>query len=324
MNGDLSGTGYDAQVDGQSGQQIVQDVVLGAQGTPQSFDIPVLTDPSEAVKLLLGADANLFSLNLPTIDLNWPVPIDATLIPAIPGFIIPGLSLDLQATAGITADLAFGYDTRGLEQFIQSVQAGNPIYSDVFNGFYLGDGAGPEFTLAAEISLLVELGLGQSIPGLTIGGGGTVAGEITLDVNDDLNGSPVDGKLYYDELSSALATDPFQIFDAGGLIQAGFTAFVEVFGYDVWRYNSPRITLGSINFSDDPNVQAPAGLAEASAGNPTELQLNLGSFARRSPARHHAGRAERRRRILPHYARQRGRRGLRAYGTLHRLQLGRR
>ncbi|WP_445505332.1 hypothetical protein [Microvirga sp. G4-2] len=266
---------------GETGQQILQDMFSGT-----SFAFPILTNPMEAFKLLLGGNANLFSLDLPALDIGFgdfdsygnPTGnlVDLGIFP-----IIPGINVKFAGALELAIDMAFGYDTRGLLQFVES---GFQDYTSIFNGFYVSDQVAngvdlPELSLSAAVELAIE----ASIYLASVGGGGNIAGQIFLNLNDDVNGSPEDGRIYLDEMANALLTNPFAIFDASGQITAGFAAYVNVAGWDVWRYNSPRIVVGSFTFSDNPVADVegappppPPGLGDIIDGN---LVLNIGDRA---------------------------------------------
>jgi Ca2+-binding RTX toxin-like protein len=266
---------------GQTGQQILQNMF-----SETSFAFPILKNPMEAFKLLLGGNASLFSLDLPALNIGFgdfdsygnPTGnlIDLGVFP-----IIPGIDVKFAGALELAIDMAFGYDTRGLQQFIES---GFQDFASVFNGFYVSDQVAggvdlPELSLSAAVEIAVQ----ASILLASVGGGGNIAGQILLNLNDAVNGSSADGKIYLDEMVNALLTNPFAIFDASGQITAGLAAYVNVAGWDVWRYNSPRIVVGSFTFSDNPVADVPGappppppGLANIIGES---LVLNIGTRA---------------------------------------------
>jgi Ca2+-binding RTX toxin-like protein len=279
--GGLSGSGYNAVNEaGQTGKDILSDMFSGG-----AFGFPILSNPLEAFKLLLGGDANLFSLDLPEMALGFGGGFDDNGAPVgnlvdLANFpVFPGINIVLSGALEVAMDLAFGYDTRGLKQFAET---GFTDYAAVFNGFFVsdqvsGDGSDrPEVTISTALELAVE----ASIMLASVGGAGNIAGQILLNLNDVVNGSTRDGKVYLDEMGAALTTNPFSLFDTSGLITAGFGAYVNVGGYDVWRYNTPRITLAGFSFSDNPVTgdnappPPPPGLGDIVGGT---LLLNIGS-----------------------------------------------
>jgi hypothetical protein len=274
--------GYGAtDQNGQTGGQILQDMFTGG-----AFSFPILTNPMEAFKLLLGGNANLFGLDLPALNIGFGS-LDAngnptgSLVDLATVPVFPGINVSLSGALSVAIDMAFGYDTRGLQQFLDS---GFQDYTSTFNGFYVSDqiddgGDKPEVVLSAALELAVEATLALA----SVGGGGNIAGQILLNLNDHVNGSPDDGKIYLDEMVNALLINPFAIFDASGQITAGLAAYVNVAGWDVWRYNSPRIVVGSFTFSDNPVADVPGappppppGLADIIGES---LVLNIGARA---------------------------------------------
>ncbi|WP_448205884.1 Ig-like domain-containing protein, partial [Azospirillum sp. sgz302134] len=254
---------------GQTGQDVLKSMLLG-----NSFSLPILTNPASAFSLLVGGNAKLFSLDLPAMSFEIPSQ-DLLSIP-----IFAGLDVKVQGAIGIAMDLAFGYDTRGLRQFVAS---GFKDYATVLNGLYVSDVDAdgvdvPEAVIKAALNLIVNASIGVA----SAGGGGGIEGTINLDLNDHVNGTPDDGRIYVDEMAQALVTNPFKIFNASGLVTAGLAAFVKVGGYDIWRFTSPRITLAEFNFSDDPATETatepppPPVLGTLSGGI---LSLNVGARA---------------------------------------------
>ncbi|MGK9264959.1 hypothetical protein KXS15_29135, partial [Sinorhizobium meliloti] len=280
LNG-LSGSGYDAVDEaGQSGKDILSDMFSGG-----AFGFPILSNPLEAFKLLLGGNATLFSLDLPEMALGFGGGFDdngapvGNLIDLVNFPVFPGINIGLSGALEVAMDLAFGYDTRGLEHFAET---GFTNYAAVLDGFFVSDQVAedgtdrPEVTISAALELAVE----ASIMLASVGGAGNIAGQILLNLNDVVNGSSQDGKVYLDEMGAALTTNPFSLFDTSGLITAGFGAYVNVGGYDVWRYNAPRITLAGFSFSDNPVTGAdappppPPGLGDIDG---SALLLNIGT-----------------------------------------------
>ncbi|EYD75630.1 secreted hemolysin-type calcium-binding protein bacteriocin, putative [Rubellimicrobium mesophilum DSM 19309] len=262
----LSGQGWGVT---DPGSGLTAKDILDQMATGTDFSLPILKDPAQIIKLLLGGQADLFHLDLPEVHLSASNPTLA-LFP-----VFPGINVTVGGSIGAAFDLAFGFDTRGL-----LTADGDPL--KVLNGFYLVDGSGTEVKLDASISLSVALDF--LIASLV--GGGDITGEIDLDLADGFQHTP--GKLYLDELLGALTTNPFAIFDASGQITAGFSANATVLFGEVWRLNSPRITLGAFTFDGTGATTGPDGevviappppppeLASFSDGT---LTLNIGARA---------------------------------------------
>lgn len=255
----LSGTGW-GTVDsgsGQTGKDILQSMV-----DDPVFALPILTDPAQWMNLLLGQTADLVQVDLPevVIGTDLTTPPDETL-DTVPLFYLPViLNIFLRATAGLQAriNMDFGFDTRGML---------DPSLNAI-DGFYIVDDPdSPEVLLRALITLGLELNL--------IVGSAGVEGSLDGMIEMDLNSGGTEGKLYYDEFIDALTTNPFSIFDAAGMITAGVSAYVDTLIGELWRWDSPRVIVGSFGFeglSDgiDPNLAKKDG---------NELILNTGTRA---------------------------------------------
>ncbi|MCP9481141.1 hypothetical protein NNA36_04120 [Shimia sp. CNT1-13L.2] len=242
LNG-LGGSGWDA-TDGGSGDTGAD--ILDSMINDGIFGLPILTDPSQWMNLLLGAPADLVSIDLPEISIG---PKNYKNLFSVPVF--PGVFLDIDGFANATINLDFGFDTRGLL---------DPAL-DALDGLYIVDDPNE-----AEIVLNsgVQVGLELNAFVASIGGGGNVQGVINLDLDDNLGSTA--GKLYYDEFIAALTTNPFSMFDASGSITAGFSAWVDTILGEIWRWDSPRVTLGNFGF-DSPGIDL--DLAKMSGGTMT-------------------------------------------------------
>ncbi|MBS0123127.1 M10 family metallopeptidase C-terminal domain-containing protein [Thetidibacter halocola] len=222
----LSGAGWDT-ADGGSGDtglDILQSIVDN-----DIFDLPVLDDPTQWINLIVGRPADLIYIDLPELVLgDRSDPIEILSLP-----IIPLVFLKVTAAVEAVINFDFGFDTRGL------LDPARPA----IDGFYIVD-----LPDESEITLYSSIGLGVSLDLLLAEayGGGDIAGEIEL----DLNSGSTEGKLYYDEFIAAVNSNPFAIFDASGSITAGFTAYVDTLFGEIWRWESPRITLGGFGFDE--------------------------------------------------------------------------
>jgi Ca2+-binding RTX toxin-like protein len=244
----LTGTGW-GTVDVSSGDTGL-DVLMSMLDDP-IFGLPVLQDPSEWMNLLLGQAADLVTLDLPVIE------IGTGQITFFKFPIFLGIFVEAAGEAAAQINLDFGFDTRGL-----ITDGLEPI-----DGLYIVDDPDD-----AEITLLSSVYLGVEFNAVvaSISGGGDVEGVIDLDLKDI---GSVEGKLYWDEFSAAFTANPFGIFDASGSITAGFSAVIDsVFG-EIWRWDSPRITLGNFGFDD------PGGFSNLAEVNGTELLLHTGTRA---------------------------------------------
>ena len=189
------------------------DSVTGIEG----LTIPILNDPITAFGLLIGDDVDLFQYDLP--ELSFDLSYEKTFpIPAIPVLQV-GLAGDLSGVL----DLAFGYDTRGLNQYLDTRRV-----ADIFKGFYVSDtatadGTGddvPEVSLQGSIVAIGELDVILAAAGVE---GGLFA-DLTLDLEDPND----DGRVYTDEFIALANESLLKSFVIEGGVKAGLTAFAEV------------------------------------------------------------------------------------------------
>ncbi len=247
LNTVLAGLGGAGWASG--GREILQDITGG-----NVIGLPILTDPDQWIGLFLGQEVDLVTVDLPRVNLTTGAP--RLLLPPIP--IFPGLQLEVSAAGGLELDFDFGFSSRGL------ITPG----LTALDGLYIVDQDGPEVALTATVELAVALDAFVA----DITGGGDVTGIINLEL---INGATAD-RLYLDEFIAAVEANPFSIFDASGAITLGFfaSASIIVIG-EVWRWNSPRITLGNFSF-DGINDPVDYNLAARTGGS---LLLHIGALA---------------------------------------------
>ncbi|MBI4784814.1 MAG: DUF4347 domain-containing protein [Oscillatoriophycideae cyanobacterium NC_groundwater_1537_Pr4_S-0.65um_50_18] len=154
-------------------------------------------DSSNAVRLLIGQPVTLFTYDLPELELSFSVEKKKNL--GTTPFVI-GVGGSISASA----DLAFGYDTFGLQKWSNSNYDSSKV-SQVFDGFYVSDrenadGTGDdvdEFKLTAGLTLSGGVGLALK-PAVELFGG--LVGELTGGPSFDLKDPNKDGKVRADEL----------------------------------------------------------------------------------------------------------------------------
>lgn len=256
----LSGAGWSTTLPGtgMTGRAILQDIL-----NDDVFNLPVLDTPAEWMNLFLGKAANLVTIDLPevVIGTDTTTPPGGTLNSEVL-FRIPIFPLiNVIGTYAFQArfNLDFGFDTRGLL---------DPT-KNAIDGLYVIDAANE-----AEILLRALVGLGVSFDAAVLEATveGNVQGDIELDLRNSLGSTP--GRVYYDEFIAAFTANPFTIFDASGSITAGVSAWVDSIFGEVWRWDSPRVTLGDFGFDNlgTPNLN----LANKSGAT---LTLNTGDRA---------------------------------------------
>ena len=218
------------------------------------LDVPILTEPMNIFKLLMGDKAvTLITLDLPALGMEFSY---SQYFP-----IVGPLGARIGGKVGFKADLAFGFDTRG---FFDAAESGN--IGDVFNGLYVSDRANAdgtgadvvEATLYGELTASGELNLGIARGGV---GGGLYFG---LDMN--LNDPDGDGKVRVNELVSNFLLRPDCIFDMTGKLEAFLNAYVEI-GFSPFsvsmEWEFARITILDFTIPrPDPSESAvPLGLS---------------------------------------------------------------
>jgi len=140
------------------------------------ISFPILSDPISAYKFLLGNDVNLMNVVLPQMALNvgngfdqYGNPIGGTdhLVNLGPSFpLIWGLSGQIQGGFSATMNLAFGFDTSGLHQYVAS---GYTDPSKILNGFYITDKINGQVVPLVDLTGLLQFTV-TGVVGLVKGG----------------------------------------------------------------------------------------------------------------------------------------------------------
>ncbi|MEM1290644.1 MAG: choice-of-anchor L domain-containing protein [Cyanobacteria bacterium P01_H01_bin.162] len=131
------------------------------------FEFPMLTNPQSLIGLFLGQPVDVFRLELPTIGFG----VDySTKIP-----IFGPLSIELGGAFGAAANLSFGFDTNGLQEFMDG---GFEDPLAIANGFYVGQPLNPGMPPAPiDPAETFTLGVGAGVEaGLTVNFGVASAG----------------------------------------------------------------------------------------------------------------------------------------------------
>lgn len=176
-----------------------------------------LFDPATIFSLIMGQDdVTLFTAELPEFGFNF---FYKQKFP-----IFGPLTASLGGGVGGTIDLGFGYDTRGLQQFIGSF---NP--AALINGFFLNDldpitgEDRPEATLTASIVASAQLDFLIASAG--------VEGGVDINIFFNLADLDHDGKIRFDEMAANLAANsfnPLSVFDTSGVAEFFLRAFIEI------------------------------------------------------------------------------------------------
>lgn len=240
------------------------------------FDFPIFNDPSQIFGLLMGEPAVLVTYDMAPLYFEFEWSTFFSIFGPLGASINIGFSADI--------DFAFGYDTLGIQQFIEG-DFQNP--ASLLNGFYISDtdqatGAFgvdvPEIVLGGELWAAAELNLGVARAGV----GGGIFAEIEFDLFDPNH----DGRVRISELilnvenewnygTEALA--PLAVFDVHGEMTAKLFAFLKIdlfiFEIDLEFDITPPITL--LDFDMD-FARVPVLATELDNG---DLILNMGRYA---------------------------------------------
>ncbi|MEN9772945.1 MAG: hypothetical protein RL322_15, partial [Pseudomonadota bacterium] len=227
-----TGPGSDSAVLGQlntEANKLATKASGGVQATGRSglVFMPYLLDIGNWAKMFSGSNATLFTYELPLFNLDFSFDQDLVRIP-VPFPPASFLKITIGAFGSIRGivDLAFGYDTFGIQQFMQTDNL-----MDVRNGFYISDYTMPLLRDGKlvpgtggkekpEFSLNLTLGLRGSLDAKLFEGGvkGQVSAAVSADLSDlatatvvrDANGQVTsalfagDGKIRASELVSML------------------------------------------------------------------------------------------------------------------------
>jgi hypothetical protein len=187
LNAFLAGLpGGGATSDGQTAAQVLQGMFHNTD-----FSFPIITNPLSAIGMLLGQTTDLFQLNLrpslnfgPGFNPDGSPAGDLVTIAQIPLFGIPFLNALAQGDFSASLNIGFGYDTRGLQQYEQSVQSGSPDPADLLNGLFITDDINGSILPVVSVTGLGQIALDVGFPGFLDGNiGGYLEGTLGLDLN---------------------------------------------------------------------------------------------------------------------------------------------
>ncbi|WP_139261206.1 calcium-binding protein [Fibrobacter sp. UWOV1] len=190
--------------------------------------------PTDIFKLLLGQDIDLVHYDMPKLsfDFDWDtfIRIWAPL----------GVRLGVSFNANI--DLAFGYDTLGIRQWVGSDYKD---FSRLLNGFYVDDLDGKgndknELSFYGGLKASAELNAGVSAG---VGGG------VGINVGFNLFDPNKDGKLRLNEIERVFKEEGlFGMFDVNGAITAKLYAYLDLLFYTKKWNITDDITLFEFNY----------------------------------------------------------------------------
>ena len=211
------------------------------------FQFPILQNPASLIGVLLGQDATLFAYQTPKLVADFSLGIT---IPITGPF-----AIEFVGGIGVDAQFAFGYDTLGLRNFIETKDV-----LDLADGFFVSDrenvdGTGSDI---AEVNLRGSL---EAFATITTGVASvSVGGGIHATVGANLRDNDHDGKVRVQEIVENL---PFCVFDFAGSLSAGLRAKANVLGIP---FSEDIATVRLLEFS--------AGCVDAADHQLGELDAN--------------------------------------------------
>jgi len=204
----------------------------------RAMSFPLLDNPLQAFRLLLGQDVDIFLYDMPALELSFERSWSFSVAPLV--------DIVLGGGIGARLDLAFGYDTSGLREFART-----GYFSDAFDGFFVSDrlnanGTGadvPEVRFWANVYAAVEV----NVVVLWAGIEGGIEANVYLDLKDPDN----DGKVHVEEFLQELDGGLLSTFDVSGSLQAYIEAYVKAgfkkWGIEIvlfeWDFEIARVTL---------------------------------------------------------------------------------
>ena len=248
-----------------------------------SFDagglsVPILRDPSSIAKLLLGRDnVDLLKYDLPALE------FDASISGDIP--IFWPFEAKLEGGIQASADLGFGFDSKGLAEWKETGFADNEV-SKILNGFYLDDNrVNGEDRPEASITGYIQASAGADVVIASAHIGGGLSAQLTADLedNDEYNGEhgsylgESDGKIRGNHLASFNLDDLGCLFELGGSVDAHIFGEAKLLWKD-WDFDYSQ-TIGEFSFNSCSQHGPEPRLAEHSSFG--YLDLNVGDRAER-------------------------------------------
>ncbi|MEG4104110.1 DUF4347 domain-containing protein, partial [Microcoleus sp. Pol17C6] len=168
-------------------------------------NLPILTDPSEVFKLLIGNEsATLFEFDMAPV--GFKVPLPDISIPVLP---VPPIGIKFAGDFSFNAKFGFGYDAKGLHRTLRKI--GTP-----FDGFYLKDTSG--LGLGLEIRGSGQLGVDNEFVSAALGVGLSLNSDIKATLKDDIE---PDHRLRTYEIEKKLQKSPLCLFELNGQMKLG-------------------------------------------------------------------------------------------------------
>ncbi|MFO0999931.1 MAG: calcium-binding protein [Planctomycetaceae bacterium] len=208
-----------------------------------------LFEPATVLSLITGeSNVNLVTYDIPDFEFDFSLKRKFSIWGPIAGLLEGGFN--------VKTDLSIGFDTSGVEAWSKTDFAANKSYL-VFDGLYLNDwnAAGAEkdeLTVKAFIGAGVGLDLGI-VNGFVKGGVEGIIGLDMVDVGEQSGTS--DGRIRGSDIVQKLSTNPADLFDLHGVINAYLAAEINVdfFFYSATVYEKRLATIELAKFKLNSN-----------------------------------------------------------------------
>jgi len=232
---------------------------------PTGPQFPILTDPNEVFKLLLGQKAEFFQYTLPQLKFAFGFDV---FFP-----ILGPLGAELQGNLSAQLQLALGYDSTGITNFASSGDVGD-IFAD---GFYIDNGADLNGPAGRKSGAVLTTGI-KAYGAINVGvASAGVGGGVESNIEVRLNDPVPDDKVYFSEFDPDCIFNPVQ-----GEVLAGLDAFIKFgigpFSYTK-RFDIAKTVLLSFEAGCDAEEQSDPVKHTLAVLIGTDLQLSMGSFA---------------------------------------------
>jgi hypothetical protein len=220
-----------------------------------------LFDPSTVLGLITGeSNVDLVKYDVPDIDFSFMIDRSFPIWGPIAGKLEGGFK--------VKSDLAFGFDTRGIEEWAAANYAPEKSYL-VFDGLYLADWT-PSGAEKDELTVQAYVGAGLGLD-LVIASGfikGGIEGLVGFDVVDTgERAGTSDGKVRGSDIITKLSTNPADLFNLHGTVNLYLGAEISVdFGFfSATVYENRLATVQLVKFTIDSS-----GLSGSSIGGRIE------------------------------------------------------
>ena len=206
-----------------------------------------LFNPDTALAILMGeSGVNIATYDVPDFEFEASVEQKFRIWGPLAGLI--------QGSFSVKTDISIGFDTAGFEEWAAADYAPDQVYQ-IFDGFYLNDWDASgrdknELTISATVAVGAGIDIGIA-SGFVKGG---VKGTIGLDLVDqgEFTGTS-DGRIRGSDIAAAFKSNPLDLFQLNGTVEAFLGAKVEVdfffFSATVYENNFATFKLADFKLS---------------------------------------------------------------------------